>query len=181
MRRSPPAVGMTTVRLAAMALAEDGTPQRPTTGNVRFVFAASAGPPDGPAGFLVSATRQGVTVKKPTGAAQDNVGSIATVFEPAAEHPAAAVTLTEIETGPDGPGWKMIADVPAPEVTMAFVSAQAYVAPGPALGTDAAFPAEYGQTAAGAVIPADGFRVTVTWKIAETVQPLLATVTLMVR
>jgi len=45
----------------------DGMPQMPTTGKVRAAFAASAGPPAGPAGLRVSATRQGVTVKNRVG------------------------------------------------------------------------------------------------------------------
>ena len=61
-RRSPALEGWKTARLIATALAEDGIPQRPVTGKVRTVFADSAGPPDGPGAFRVSATRQGDTV-----------------------------------------------------------------------------------------------------------------------
>ncbi len=49
----------------ATAFAESGIPQRPATGKLRTVLAESAGPPDGPSGLRVSATRQGATVKKP--------------------------------------------------------------------------------------------------------------------
>jgi len=48
--------------LIATADADAGIPQRPETGKVRLVFAVSAGPPDGPGAFRVSATRQGATV-----------------------------------------------------------------------------------------------------------------------
>ena len=54
--------GETTPTLIATALAEAGIWQMFATGKVRRVFADSAGPPDGPAGLRVSATRQGLTV-----------------------------------------------------------------------------------------------------------------------
>src|SRR5258708_6221731 len=63
-RRSPESVSSTTVTMRATALAMDGIPQTPVTGKLRFVLAPSAGPPEGPTGLRVSATRQGVTVKK---------------------------------------------------------------------------------------------------------------------
>src|SRR5207249_6298082 len=66
-RRSPTSVGETTVRLRATAFADDGIEQRPATGNVRRAPAASDGPPEGPAALRVSATRQGLTVKNPSG------------------------------------------------------------------------------------------------------------------
>jgi hypothetical protein len=50
--------------LIATALAEAGIPQMFETGKVRTVFAASAGPPEGPGALRVSATRHGATVKK---------------------------------------------------------------------------------------------------------------------
>src|SRR5260370_767460 len=62
--RSPRSVASTTVTLTATALAVDGIPQRPVTGKLRVVLAPSAGPPEGPTGLRVSATRHGVTVKK---------------------------------------------------------------------------------------------------------------------
>src|SRR6266850_4329630 len=62
-RKSPTSVSPTTVTLIAIALASAGIPQRPTAGKLREVFAARAGPPEGPAGLRVSATRQGVNVK----------------------------------------------------------------------------------------------------------------------
>src|SRR5437773_9409661 len=46
-----------------MALAPAGMPQLPVTVNVLTKLAARAGPPSGPGGLRVSATRQGVTVK----------------------------------------------------------------------------------------------------------------------
>src|SRR5439155_13552472 len=66
-RRSPAVAGPTTARLIATAEAVDGIPQRPETGKTRAAPAASAGPPEVPAGPRVSATRQGVTVKKLVG------------------------------------------------------------------------------------------------------------------
>jgi hypothetical protein len=58
----PPVVASVTVTLTTIASAEEGTPQRPVIWNDRLVFAASAGEPQGPAGPLVSTTRQGATV-----------------------------------------------------------------------------------------------------------------------
>src|SRR5512138_2247452 len=60
---------VTTVRFAATARADDGTPQVPATGKSRFEPASSAGPPRGPGGFRVSATRHGVRMRKPVPAA----------------------------------------------------------------------------------------------------------------
>ena len=51
--------------MTTTAVADAGISQSPVTGNARTEFAASAGPPEGPGGFRVSATRQGATVKKP--------------------------------------------------------------------------------------------------------------------
>jgi hypothetical protein len=50
--------------MMATAFADDGIPQIPATGKLRTVLAESTGPPDGPSGLRVSATRQGATVKK---------------------------------------------------------------------------------------------------------------------
>src|SRR5438093_841042 len=66
-RRSPLVAGPTTARLTATAEAVDGISQRPATGKTRAAPAASAGPPEIPAGPRVSATRQGVTVKNVVG------------------------------------------------------------------------------------------------------------------
>jgi hypothetical protein len=41
--------------------AVEGMPHRPAIAKVRLVFATSAGPPHGPAGFRVSTTRHGVS------------------------------------------------------------------------------------------------------------------------
>jgi hypothetical protein len=62
--------------MIATAVAEEGIPQRPATGKVRAVLARSAGPPEGPAGLRVSATRHGWTVKRfaPTGPPGVGVG-----------------------------------------------------------------------------------------------------------
>jgi hypothetical protein len=61
-RRSPSDVGETAVMFTATAFAVDGIEQRFTTGKLRTVPEASAGPPETPTGFRVSARRQGVSV-----------------------------------------------------------------------------------------------------------------------
>ena len=50
--------------LIATAVAEAGIEQMPVTGKLRAVLAESGGPPEGPGGLRVSATRQGASVKK---------------------------------------------------------------------------------------------------------------------
>jgi hypothetical protein len=50
--------------MIATAVAEGGIPHRPATGKVRTPLASSAGPPEGPSGLRVSATRHGWTVKR---------------------------------------------------------------------------------------------------------------------
>jgi hypothetical protein len=50
--------------MTATALAEGGIPQMPETGKLRTVLAERAGPPDGPLGLRVSATRQGAREKR---------------------------------------------------------------------------------------------------------------------
>src|SRR2546427_5486843 len=62
-RKSPRSVSRTTVTLMAIALASVGIPQIPAAGKLRVVLAPRAGPPEGPGGLRVSATRQGVSVK----------------------------------------------------------------------------------------------------------------------
>ena len=57
--------GRKTARLIATAVADEGIPHRFATGKLRTVFAASAGPPEGPSGSRVSARRQGATAKRP--------------------------------------------------------------------------------------------------------------------
>src|SRR5688572_24490976 len=59
-RRLPAAAGWIAVTLSTTERAAAGMPHRPVIGKVRALAAARAGPPEGPAGFLVSATRQGV-------------------------------------------------------------------------------------------------------------------------
>src|SRR6185369_6522249 len=66
-RRSPPSDGWTTVRFTATDVAVDGIAQRPEIAKPRTVPATSAGPPEGPGVSRVSATRQGVTLKKLAG------------------------------------------------------------------------------------------------------------------
>src|SRR5712664_1699568 len=63
-RRSPKSVSPTTVTMRAIAVAVDGIPQMPVTGKLWIVLAPSAGRPEGRTELRVSATRQGVTVKK---------------------------------------------------------------------------------------------------------------------
>jgi len=84
--------------LIATAFADAGIPHRPVTGNVRTAPAVRPGPPEGPGAPRVSATRQGVTVKKPTGGGQDSDGSIVTLPVPLAEHDSALVTMTDSVT-----------------------------------------------------------------------------------
>jgi hypothetical protein len=64
-------------------------------------------------------------------------------------------------TKPDTPAVHVIDDVPVPAVMTPFAIAHAYVAPAPALGTDAVFPVEPGHTADGAVM-AEGRTTTLT-------------------
>src|SRR6266699_4784886 len=59
---SPSAVGCVTVKLYATALAVAGIPHWPAMVNERSALALSAGPPYGPTGLRVSATRHGGTV-----------------------------------------------------------------------------------------------------------------------
>ncbi len=73
-RKSPWSLGVTTAMMIATAVAEDGIPQRPATGKVRTVLADSAGPPEGPSGLRVSATRHGATVKRPAPTRPPGVG-----------------------------------------------------------------------------------------------------------
>jgi hypothetical protein len=53
--------------LIATAVAEAGMAQMPVAGKLRMVLAESGGPPEGPGGLRVSATRQGASVKKLVG------------------------------------------------------------------------------------------------------------------
>src|SRR5262245_57180558 len=61
-RKSPSDVGETAVMFTATAFAVDGIEQRFTTGKLRAVPEARAGPPETPSGFRVSARRHGVSV-----------------------------------------------------------------------------------------------------------------------
>ncbi len=73
-RKSPASLGVTTAMMIATAVAEGGIPQRPATGKLRTVLAESAGPPEGPSGLRVSATRHGATVKRPAPRGPPGVG-----------------------------------------------------------------------------------------------------------
>src|SRR4029079_11012011 len=113
--------------------------------------AASAGPPYGPTGSRVSATRHGVTVKKD--AAQ--LESIVTLFDPIAlQLPCCTVTFRVTE--PEAPAWNVMLRVPAPPVIVPFPIDHVYVAPTPASGTEALWPPELEQADDGAVIVASG-------------------------
>src|SRR5438128_353100 len=57
--RYPSGPAGTTVAFSENALASAGIPQVDDSGNVLGTFADSAGPPSGPAAFLVSSARQG--------------------------------------------------------------------------------------------------------------------------
>src|SRR5262249_40181792 len=73
-----------------------------------------------------------------------------------AEQPAPLTTVTPRVTEPELPAVNAIERVPLPPVIVPFPIVQAYVAPAPASGTEAALPAEPEQTWAGAVIVASG-------------------------
>jgi len=92
-------------------------------------------------------------------------GFTVTLAFPVSEQPAPFVTVTESWTGPIAPAVHVIALVPDPAVIVPFVIVQAYVAPAPALGTEAALPVDAGQTLAGAVIIAVGGSQTVIWTV----------------
>jgi len=61
-------------------------------------------------------------------------------------HPLSSVTVTSSWTGPEDPAVNRTAGVPAPVVIVPLAIDQAYVAPGPADGTEALLPEEFGQT-----------------------------------
>ncbi len=73
---------------------------------------------------------------------------------------APSVTVTERSIAPGESVLKVMLDVPAPESIVPPWIPHAYVAPAPAFGTDALFAAPT-QTAAGALIAADGVGFTV--------------------
>ena len=88
------------------------------------------------------------------------------------------VTLTCRSTDPDAPAVNWMLRVPAPDVTVPLEIDQVYVAPFPALGTEAEFPATPAQRAAGAVIAAEG-ALFVTLDVLLALQPVaFVTVTL---
>jgi hypothetical protein len=87
------------------------------------------------------------------------------------------VTVTSSWTGDDAPTEKTIAFVPAPDVIVPFVIVQTYVAPVPALGTEAARPPLFWQAAEGAEIVAEGTVLTVTVALPEAVLAQLASAT----
>ena len=81
-----------------------------------------------------------------------------------------AVTL--MESGEEVPEEKVIEDVPCPFTSVAFDSAQVYVAPATGLAMLAKFVLLFAQTDDGALMPADGGALTVTGCVAEVpVQP----------
>lgn len=100
-----------------------------------------------------------------------------TLADPVALHPRESVTVAVRPTAPEAPAVKVIDVVPAPVVIVPFVIDQEYAAPAPALGTDAVFPDEPAQTAAGAVIVAEGVGVTVTTALPDDVPGQVASET----
>ena len=94
----------------------------------------------------------------------------------AVEQPLESVTTTETFNWPMYPAEKMIEGVPLPEVIVPFEIDQAYVAPGPASGTEATKPGVFGQADGGAVMAADGTGRTTTLVVeADEMQPLTFT------
>src|SRR5579863_3328513 len=91
---SPRAVGPTTVKFTAMALAAAGMPQ--LLASIGKILAApvgdSAGPPSGPVAVRVSNTRQGARVKKPGVVVA--AGSTTSANEAVWRAPLASVTVT---------------------------------------------------------------------------------------
>ncbi len=87
-----------------------------------------------------------------------------TNFEPSTEQPSARVTVTETSIRLPVPPWKPRDVVPWPETMLPFETAHAYVAPAPALGTEAeeSEPSQIGETE---VTVDDG-------SVVEAVQPL---------
>jgi hypothetical protein len=100
-----------------------------------------------------------------------------TVADPEALQPDGFVTVTASPTTPDAPAVNVIVGPVAPAVMVPFVIVHAYVAPAPALGTDAVLPVETIHTAAGAVIAAEGVGFTVTTALPEAVPGPLASET----
>ena len=147
----------------ATAVADEGIPQMPATGKVRIAPDTSAGPPDGPDGLRVSATRHGVTRKKLL--AHEGPGTIGTAFDAVELHPLAPVAVTASCVEPLVPEVNVMLCVPCPDVIVPFVIDQLYAAPAMA-GTDAVRPLALGQTEAGAVILIAGFSRTVTVVVA---------------
>src|SRR5260221_12949450 len=80
----------------------------------------------------------------------------------ASEQPAAVVTVTFSVSVPPAPAVKVMLFVPAPAVIVPLVMPHAYVAPTPALATEAMLPVVVACTEAGAVIVAFGFGLIVT-------------------
>ena len=95
------------------------------------------------------------------------------------EQPAAVVTVTCRVRVPTAPAVKVMLGVPVPAVIVPLVADQLYVAPTPALATEAALLVVPVLTEAGAVMVAFGLGLTVTVVAAEAalVQPLAVTVT----
>ncbi len=96
----------------------------------------------------------------------------------ASEQPAAVVTVTFNVVVPTAPAVKVMLVVPLPAVMEPLVMPHTYVAPTPALATEAPALLPLGMEA-GAVMVAFGNGLTVTWVAADgaLVQPLVVTVT----
>lgn len=101
----------------------------------------------------------------------DGSAATETGAEPDEEQPVAATTATERVAAELVPADHKIAGVPAPAVIVPPVTVHEYVAPAPASGTLAAFPAEEAQTLVGAVITDDGALLTAVFAEPESLQP----------
>lgn len=88
---------------------------------------------------------------------------------PTVVQPAADVTVTVSDTGPEDPAVNSIFFVPAPFVIVPFVIAQEYVACPPAFGTVTVFFVELAHTDAGAEMSAEGSESTFTFALPEEV------------
>jgi hypothetical protein len=76
-------------------------------------------------------------------------------MEPVAVQPPGTDTVARRTSGPACPAEKTMLRLPCPDVRTPFAIVQAYVAPGPASGTDATIPVVPGATGLGTSIAAD--------------------------
>jgi hypothetical protein len=160
------------VRFAEIAADPAGIPHTPVAKNRRPDRGPIAGPPRLPFGFRVSSTRHGASVLRPPQLAATKMFA----DEPFEQPPAVTVTATVVV--PAAETLKMTDGVPCPETSVPFVTDHVYVAPAPALGTEADPVVEFGmQRLGGAVIAADGPLTTAAVAAAGPVQPFTVAVT----